>query len=149
MTACYTCELLRQRDSGSAPPWDNIQRSTNWDLVHSYNTSLRGWLVLILRRHVEALDELSEAEAIELGQLIRRVSQALKAVTGCAKTYVVQFAEAAEHPHVHVHIIPRMADQPDAYRGPGIFQALGVPEDQRVSEAEMDQIALEIRRYLQ
>jgi diadenosine tetraphosphate (Ap4A) HIT family hydrolase len=33
----------------------------------------------------------------------------------------VQFAEHAEHPHVHFHIIPRMADLPDDHRSTGIF----------------------------
>jgi diadenosine tetraphosphate (Ap4A) HIT family hydrolase len=61
---------------------------------------------------------------------------------------VVQFAEAEGHPHVHVHIIPRMADQPDDYRGPGIFQMLGVPEAEQVSAESMNALALEVRRYL-
>lgn len=40
---------------------------------------------------------------------------ALRDVTDCLKTYVIQFAEAAEHPHVHFNIVPRMADQPEEY----------------------------------
>ena len=148
MTPCLTCDLVRRRDAGAAPLWDSIQRTAHWDLVHSYNTSLPGWLVLVARRHVAAIDELTEEEAAELGVLLRRVSATLRDVTGCAKTYVVQFAEQAEHPHVHFHVIPRMADQPAERRGPGVFSYLGVPEAERVSEARMNAIAAAVRQLL-
>ena len=148
MKPCLTCELTASRDAGTAPLWDCIYRSQFWEVVHSYDTALPGWLVIVARRHVDAVDELTEAEAAELGLLIRQVSMALKAVVGCTKTYVMQFAEAAEHPHVHFHIVPRMADQPEARRGTGIFGYLGVPEDERVSAARMNEIAAQIRPLL-
>lgn len=148
MTQCLTCKLVARRDAGDAPLWDSIYRTEYWDVVHAYNTSLPGWLVLVARRHIESLDELTEDEALELGVLIRRVSQGLKLTVACRKTYVVQFAEAVEHPHVHFHIIPRMADQPPEYRGPKIFGYLGVPEQEYVSEERMNEIAEELRSFL-
>lgn len=148
MKNCKTCELIAARDAGTAPLWDCIYRTSLWDVVHSYNTALPGWLVLVVRRHMTAIDELTDAESIELGQLIRRTSLALKALTGCLKTYVIQFAEQAEHPHVHFHIIPRMADQPENRRSTQIFGYLGVSEEERVSEAEMNEIAAKIREML-
>jgi len=135
-------------DAGEAPLWDCIHRTAYWDVVHSYNTSLAGWLVVISRRHLTAIDEMTEDEAVELGRLIRRISVILKTLTGCAKTYVAQFAEHVEHPHVHFHIVPRMADLPEDRRGPNIFTYLGVPEEERVSETAMNQLASEIRRSL-
>ena len=147
-TPCLTCDLVRRRDRGEAPPWDNIVRTAHWDIVLSYNTSLPGWLVLVARRHVAAIDELSDEEAAELGVLLRRVSAALRVATGCVKTYAVQFAEQAEHPHVHFHVIPRMAAQPDNRRGPRVFAYLGVPDEERVSEERMNAIAVEVRRLL-
>ena len=149
MNHCYTCELTARRHRGQAPLWDDIYHTKYWDVVHSYNTALPGWLVLVARRHIEALDELTEAEAVEIGLLIRNVSSALKEVTGCLKTYVIQFAEAAEHPHVHVHIVPRMADQPEDRRGPKIFTYLGVPEVERVGTDEMNNIATQVRHFSQ
>ncbi len=149
MEPCLTCQLVARRDAGAAPPWDCIQRTQCWDVVHSYNTALPGWLVIVARRHIEALHELTPPEAAELGLLIRQVSIALRDVTGCLKTYVIQFAEAAEHPHVHFHIVPRMADQPEAYRSTKVFAYLGVPEAERVSDAWMNEIAARIRPLLQ
>ena len=147
-TPCLTCDLVHRRDRGEAPPWDNIVRTAHWDIVHSYNTSLPGWLVLVARRHVAAIDELTDEEAAELGVLLRRVSAALRQVTGCVKTYAVQFAEQAEHPHVHFHVIPRMAAQPADRRGPRVFAYLGVPAEEQVSEEQMNAIAVEVRRLL-
>lgn len=145
---CLTCTLIARRDAGEAPLWDAIVRTAHWDLVHSYNTSLPGWLVLIARRHITAIDELTPDEAAELGLLLQRASAALRQVVGCIKTYVIQFAEAAEHPHVHFHVIPRMADQPDERRSMGVFGYLGVATGERVSEEQMNEIAAQIRSYL-
>ena len=145
---CQTCELVARRDAGEAPPWDAIYRSQYWDVVHSYNTSLPGWLVLVARHHIAAIDEMSDEEAVELGRLLRRVSLALKAATGCVKTYVIQFAEAADHPHVHFHVVPRMAGQPEDHRGPYVFRYLGVTEEERVTEARMNELAAQIREIL-
>ena len=148
MSICQTCELTKRRDAGQAAPWDSIHRAAYWDIAHCFNTSLPGWLVIIARRHIAAVDEMTEDEAVELGRLIRRVSLALREVTGCAKTYVVQFAESPDHPHVHFHIVPRMPDLPAERRGPGVFQYLLDPEDRRVPEAEVNRIAAEIKRLL-
>ncbi len=146
MDTCYTCDLIQQRDAGVAPLWDCIYRAQFWDLVHSYNTSLLGWLVLVSRRHIAAIDEMTDDEAIELGKMLRQVSKALKVVTKCSKTYVVQFAEASNHHHVHFHVIPRMNDQPEDYKGPNIFKYLGVPLENRIQELEMNRFAVDIQR---
>jgi diadenosine tetraphosphate (Ap4A) HIT family hydrolase len=148
MKPCKTCELIANRDAGTAPLWDSIYRTPLWDVVHSYDTALPGWLVLVVRRHITAVDELTEAEALELGQLIRRTSVALKEVTGCVKTYVIQFAEKAEHPHVHFHIIPRMVDQPENRHSTQVFGYLGVPEEERVSGEVRNAIAAKVRERL-
>jgi diadenosine tetraphosphate (Ap4A) HIT family hydrolase len=145
---CKICELIARRDAGLAPLWDNIHRTPFWDVVHSYNTSLPGWLVLVPRRHIEAVDEMIEEEAVELGIFLRRVSGALKDVVGCAKTYVMQFAESAGHTHVHFHVVPRMADQPEERRAANIFGYLNVSEDERVNEERMNEIAMQVRLFL-
>jgi diadenosine tetraphosphate (Ap4A) HIT family hydrolase len=144
---CGTCERIRQRDAGKAPLWDAILRTDAWDVVHSYDTSLLGWMVLVPRRHVLSVDELTGDEARELGRLIQKVSAALKAEVACAKTYVMQFAEHPEHPHVHFHVVPRRADLPEAHKGPGIFHYLS-SEEGRITDAAMSELALRIREHL-
>lgn len=148
MQHCASCDLIWRRDAGAAPPWDCIQRTQFWDVAHCNNTALPGWLVLIVRRHVEAIDELSEEEAAELGILLKHVSAALRDVTGCVKTYAIQFAEHPDHPHVHFHVIPRMADQPEDRRSTKVFAYLNVAEEERVSEERMNELAARIQPLL-
>lgn len=148
MTYCKTCELISRRDANNAPLWDCIYRTQSWDIVHHNSTSLPGWLVLVVRRHIRAIDELTNEEAIELGILLRQVSLALKETTGCIKTYVVQFAEMAEHQHVHFHMIPRMANHPENRRGTNVFEYSGVSEEERVSEETMNEIAMKVQKFL-
>jgi diadenosine tetraphosphate (Ap4A) HIT family hydrolase len=148
MTDCKTCELISRRDANHAPLWDCIYRTPLWDVVHNYQTALPGWLVLVARRHLGSIDELTHEESVELGNLLRQVSLALKEITGCVKTYVIQFAEMAEHQHVHFHIVPRMADLPEDRRGTNIFTYSGVPDEQRVSEEMMNDIASKAQKIL-
>ncbi|HSH01646.1 MAG TPA: tyrosine-protein phosphatase [Anaerolineae bacterium] len=148
MTNCLTCQFLARRDNNQAPLWDNIYRTANWDLVHSYNTSLPGWLVLIPRRHVESIANLTPDEYNTLGPLLHHTSQALKTNTNCRKTYIVQFADHPQHPHVHFHIIPVMNDQPDTHRGPNIFNYLRTPQTEHLQPPAMNDIANQIRAYL-
>jgi diadenosine tetraphosphate (Ap4A) HIT family hydrolase len=148
MHTCLTCSLLVDRNTGQRPLWDNIYRTPFWDVVHSYNTALPGWLVLVARRHIEAIADLSREESRELGDLITTTSQALHAAVHCRKTYIIQFAEATEHQHVHVHVVPRMVNQPEDRRGPQIFGYLGVAEHERVAEDTMNRIAADIRLFL-
>jgi diadenosine tetraphosphate (Ap4A) HIT family hydrolase len=118
-----------------------VLRTKHWRAAHAFDTGLPGWLVLLPTRHIRALDELEPEEAAELGPLLRDLSAALRTVTGCVKTYVVLLAEADGFEHVHFHVVPRMRDQPVELRGPRIFAMLGLPPEQRVAPAEMDQLA--------
>jgi diadenosine tetraphosphate (Ap4A) HIT family hydrolase len=105
-------------------------------------------LVLIVHCHIASIDELTEEEAGESGLLLRRTSAALKVVTGCVKTYVLQFAEHPEHPHVHFHVVPRMADLPEDRKGTNIFGYFNVPVNEQVSEEEMNRIAEKVKEKL-
>ena len=146
---CSTCELLTRRDMGKAPLWDSIHRAKYWDVVHCNDTSLLGWIVVVVRRHIGAIDELTSSEALELGALLRKISIALKEIIKCQKTYVMQFAEAEGHNHVHFHVVPRMANQPEEFRSVKIFKLLGVSEKDRVSEERMNEFAIQLRRILE
>jgi diadenosine tetraphosphate (Ap4A) HIT family hydrolase len=116
--------------------------------VHSYDTSLLGWIVLVPRRHIESIDELTDSEGHELGDLLRTVSSFLKRRLGCTKTYVMQFAEHPLHPHVHFHVVPRMPDIPQENIGANVFNYLGVDAAVRISEDDMDRLAAQLRDEL-
>jgi len=145
---CRTCEFLKIRDAGNAPPRNNILRTDYWDVVHAFGTAIEGWTVLILRRHVAGISELTDDEALDLGPLAKRVSRALEDVLGCERTYVVLFAEDPAHAHVHIHVVPRFRDQPEEIRGYHVFTKLGLPDAESVPPERMDELALAIHACL-
>ena len=149
MSACVSCDLVARRDAGEAPSWDRIVRAPDWDVAHATGTAIEGWLVLVLRRHVDALAALTDDEAASLGPLIKATSAALHETTGCIKTYVAQFAEHPQHRHVHVHVIPRFSEQSEDRRGPAVFSQLGVSDDRAVGEERMTDLANALRPLLQ
>jgi diadenosine tetraphosphate (Ap4A) HIT family hydrolase len=148
MDDCGTCQYIARRDRGVVPLWDRILRTPAWDIAHCDGTDLPGWLVLVVRRHITTLADLSADEAAELGPLIQHVSEAVQQTVGCPKTYLVQFADHPDHPHVHLHVIPRAADLPSDRRGPAVFKHLGVPADRVVPTEHRNGIAASVRDRL-
>jgi diadenosine tetraphosphate (Ap4A) HIT family hydrolase len=141
-TDCYSCT---QDAAGSeAPLWERIAVDEHWRVAHAFRTAVPGWLVLVPRRHITTLAELTDAEAASLGTWQVRLSRALASVLGCQKTYVAQFSEADGFAHVHFHIVPRPPDLARELRGPRIFQLLGAADDVQVGTDEMSRIAAEL-----
>jgi diadenosine tetraphosphate (Ap4A) HIT family hydrolase len=135
---CISCQ--QHRRLAELPPRDLIHLGTSWRLAHAWS-ALPGWLVVISRRHVVELADLTEEEAAELGQILQRASAALRAVTGCIKTYVVLFGEQPGFEHLHVHVVPRMAEFPPQHLGSGVFAFLKRPEQEWVSAEARDRLA--------
>jgi len=75
--------------------------------------SYLGDLMLMTKRHVPGLAELTEAEAQAVGLSVARLSKALKACTGAEKVYVVAYYEV--NPHLHLHLIARYPETPREY----------------------------------
>ncbi|MEE4546520.1 HIT family protein [Streptomyces sp. V4-01] len=143
---CYACG--REALFGGLPARECVDYDAHWRVAHDFNSALAGWLVLLPRRHVTALHELTDAEAAALGGWQVRLSRALRAVTGCAKTYVVQFAEAEGFAHVHFHVVPRQAELAPEYHGPGVFGLLRRPAVERLTTQDADRVALAVRAEL-
>ena len=142
ISGCYSCD---QQGAGHLPPGEDVVHTEHWRVAHAFNSTLPGWLVVLPTRHVTAFTELTPAAADELGGLVRRLSVALEAVTGCMKTYLMQFSEAEGFSHLHLHLVPRLPDQPDDARGPRAFRYLVDDEAQWLPEAERNRIALAVR----
>ena len=145
MTDCYNCAMTARSD---LPPREEILRTDDWRVAHAFNTTLPGWLVLAPLRHVEAFTDLSREALTELGGLVHDLSAALAEVTGCVKTYVMQFSEAEGFSHLHVHLVPRMADQPADLRGPRVFGHLTEPGEDCLGADELDRVALAVSASL-
>jgi diadenosine tetraphosphate (Ap4A) HIT family hydrolase len=143
---CYACG--KEAQFGELPPRECLAFDRHWRVAHDFNTTVPGWLVLLTRRQVTAVHDLTDAEATALGVWQVELSRALRTVTGCLKTYVVQFAEAEGFAHVHFHIVPRMPDLPPEHRGPAVFGLLRRPQEERVTPAQADHMAHALRAQL-
>jgi diadenosine tetraphosphate (Ap4A) HIT family hydrolase len=142
---CLTCARNGQPE---LPPRERVHVGARWRVAHAFGSALPGWLVVVPRRHVTALDELTPEEAADLGPLLRGVTAAMRSVLGCAKTYVALFAEAEGFAHVHFHVIPRAADLAADLRGPRIFGLLGGDSERHVPDAVMDDISASLAHAL-
>ena len=146
MTDCFVCSENARTD---LPPRERVVVTDHWRVAHAFDTSLPGWLVLDARQHATALDELPAAAHTELGDLLGRLSAALRAETRCTKTYVMQFSEAEGFGHLHVHLVPRMPDLADDARGAAVFRYLGPDaEGEPVGADERDAIAMRLAARL-
>ncbi|MFJ5234283.1 HIT family protein [Kitasatospora sp. NPDC088391] len=143
---CYAC--AREAGFAGLPPRERIAADAHWRVVHAVDCALPGWLVLLPRRHLESLAELTDAEAASLGVWQVRLARALEAVTGCAKAYVAQFGEAAGFAHVHFHVVPRDAGLPVELRGPRVFGLLKAGAADAVPADRMDELAVRIAAAL-
>ncbi|KQY64510.1 MULTISPECIES: HIT family protein [unclassified Nocardioides] len=142
---CFPCEL---QGAVSRPPREDLLHTQHWRVVHAFNSTMPGWLVLLPTRHLTSFTELSAEAADELGGLVRRLGIALEQVTGCVKTYLMQFSEAEGFSHLHLHLVPRMPDQPATAMGPKVFSYLSPDQTQWLPHSRRDEIALAVRAAL-
>jgi diadenosine tetraphosphate (Ap4A) HIT family hydrolase len=145
-TGCYPCAGEGALDD--LPDRERVWVGQHWRVAHAFATALPGWLVVVPRRHTTRIAEHTAEEAAELGSLLVAASHALESVTGCAKTYVAQFAEADGYSHVHFHVVPRPPELTPDRRGPAVFGYLAGPEDDWVGERERDELSRQLRAAL-
>ena len=142
LPGCFACD---RQATDIPPPREDVVHTDHWQVAHAFNSTLPGWLVLVPRRHITSFTELTTEAAAELGGLVHRLAAALEVVTGCVKTYLMQFSEAEGFSHLHLHLVPRQADHPEDARGPRVFAYLTDDETRWLPDARRDSIALAVR----
>ena len=113
--ACPICETLERLRAGThdAP----IAELTRCFVVLGEHQGCEGWCVLLLKEHVEHLDELSPDAQREVFGEVALVARAIRTVfqaSGVDGTPPRINYECLGNvvPHVHWHVIPRHADDP-------------------------------------
>ena len=129
---CPVCRSISGVERISPGPF--ICEGEYWLVDHAYPSAHPGWLVIVLKRHCEALHELSREEFLELGELQHRAIQALAGTFSPKKEYLLALGEGAGFSHLHVHIIQRPEDLPEEHKGVGIFKRLS-PEAEGILPA--------------
>jgi diadenosine tetraphosphate (Ap4A) HIT family hydrolase len=132
------CKLCANNETAEIdlPPRERVLMDDHWRVVVN-RSSLPGWLLVICRRHIESLSELTSAEEAAIGPILADGTRALGDVVGCVKSYVMLFAEGTKH--LHFSLVPRMADIPEHLKGAGVS---GYHTEAPVlSEPELDELA--------
>ena len=119
---CLTCAAGDGRVQLSLVP--SLAVTTHWRVEQGHPTTVRGWLVVVLHRHAPALHDLTGDEWAELATVLAACCDALREVVAAEKEYVMQFAEAEGHQHVHLHVVPRLPEWPHELSGPRVMDAL-------------------------
>ena len=102
-----------------------------------------GWSVLVLRRHATELFELEPDERTRLMHEVSDVARALKLAFDARKVNYALFGNLV--PHVHWHVIPRLASDPAPLES--VFSIAHDPV--RLAGSERSDRIARIRRHLE
>jgi diadenosine tetraphosphate (Ap4A) HIT family hydrolase len=147
---CWTCRSNKGEKRISPGP--TIFEGKYWLVEHAYPVKMIGWLVIVLKRHAEALHELTSEEFAELAQIQAKLIPLLHEELHCEKEYISCYAEMEHFNHIHFHVFAKPYDLPDEFKGSKSFALLKVPPEEAVSpqtviafchslKAKFDQIA--------
>ncbi len=127
---CWTCKS----NSGEKriSPGPTIFEGKYWFVEHAYPVKIIGWLVIVLKRHTEALHELTAEEFAELAQIQAKVIPLLHEELHCEKEYISCYAEMEHFRHIHVHGFGRPFDLPDELKRGHSFALLKVTPEEAV-----------------
>ncbi len=123
---CLTC--LNLSGERRISPGPIIYEGAHWLVDHAYPTTHLGWLVILPKRHIEALHELTREEFQELAEIEYKLVQVMHTDLSIQKEYLICFAEGEGFHHVHIHVVPRPFNLPTHLKGPRIFELLKVDE---------------------
>jgi diadenosine tetraphosphate (Ap4A) HIT family hydrolase len=143
---CLTCLNLSRERRISPGPF--IYESTHWAVDHAYPTAHLGWLVILPKRHIEALHELTKEEFRELAEIEYKLVQVMHTDPSVQKEYLLCFAEGEGFHHVHIHVVPKPADLPVQFKGPRAFALLTVDEEHAIAAQELMAFCEEFTRKL-
>ncbi|HLO14147.1 MAG TPA: hypothetical protein VK206_04920 [Anaerolineales bacterium] len=91
----------------------------------------------MLKRHAEALHELTAEEFNELAQIQAKTIRLLYEELRGEKEYVSCYAEKEHFQHIHFHIFARPSNFPDELKGGGSFALLKVSPEEAVASNEI------------
>lgn len=143
---CLSCQSLRGEITLS--PGGVIHQGKYWQVEHVYPTTIKGWLVIVLRRHISALHALRPQEWDELARIQKVFVKVLHQTVRSEKEYIACFAEQRGFRHIHFHVIAKPRTLPRDARGSRIFFLLKIDKSQAVPAHEVEVLCERLRRKL-
>jgi len=145
MVDCMACALS---NGTRTLPGGLIHRTRFWLVEHCIGPLGLGTLVVKPERHVTSVADLSEAEAIELGPLLRRASIVAGQLVDANQIYNCLWSHAGGEPvHIHYVVQPVTEDQMSHFgvHGPNLQVAM-FSLDEPPAIVEVERIANLARR---
>jgi len=118
-------------------PGPTIFEGEYWFVEHAYPVKITGWIVIVLKRHAEALHELNAEEFVELAQIQSKLIHFLHEELHSEKEYISCYAEMEGFRHIHVHIFAKPPGFPDELKGGKSFALLKVSAEEAVPASEI------------
>jgi diadenosine tetraphosphate (Ap4A) HIT family hydrolase len=107
-SVCSICDQVAGRVTAPGGP---IYDDGLWLVTHHAGPHTDpGELIVKLRRHSESLADLTQAEAVALGPILRASVAAIERVVRPERTYVASYNERIRH--VHFFLLPRTRSLP-------------------------------------
>ena len=143
---CISCQAISGAKRMNEVP--RVMVTTNWVVEHIFPTSIRGWMVMMPKRHVTAVHQLTRAEMAEFGELLHAVCEGFHELYGAEKEYFMQFSEAPGFTHLDVHVVPRLKDWPSELTGENLFISKKYQTENLLTPHEAAEEAMKLQNYL-
>lgn len=98
------CVLCRGAAGDAELSRVQVWEDSLWRLTMSTGAEVLGFSYLEPKRHIPHVTDLDGEESRTFGEVLAKISSALKEVTGAEVVYLYVFGEGV--PHLHVHLAP-------------------------------------------
>ena len=104
MDDCFICR--KHKGQESAPPGGYIYEDGHWMICHAPGKlGPLGTLFIESKRHFIDYAEMTDEESASLGNVLRKIYEALRSHTGAERIYQITLIEGV--PHFHSWFVPR------------------------------------------
>ncbi|MBU0635699.1 HIT domain-containing protein [Candidatus Micrarchaeota archaeon] len=136
MENCIFCKIVK----GEMPAFKVVEGPHSIAFLDIFPVS-KGHVLVIPKRHVKQLLELSEEELLEIGKIAQKIGKAVLAGLNCDGFSLVQrngVAAGQIVPHVHFHVVPR-------FKG----DSLSVwPSGPKAEQGELESVLLALKKFV-
>lgn len=85
-----------------------------WVVLHN-DWSVRGHAMIVARRHIENVSDLSADEWSRFSRVWQNAERVLLALTGCERAVILKLGILTPHLHVHIYPVPATASRDDVF----------------------------------
>jgi len=100
--ACLSCAIRKGEVKSSG---GSITSSKYFDAHQDYEIPIPGFVIITSKRHLQSVDEFTEAEQVDFIKFLCHLRSALRQVLGIKVVYLVQEEDTPDH--FHIWIFPR------------------------------------------